>query len=372
MPRAMIISRTPYRISFFGGGTDYPGWYRQHGGSVLSATVDKYCYLTCRRLPPFFEHSIRLVYSTIENCRTAKEIRHPAARAVLGFLGLDRGLEIHHDGDLPARSGIASSSAFTVGLLHSLYALANVTPDRHRLAMESIHIEQDLLRENVGSQDQVAVTYGGLNHIRFLPNGEIGVRPMTLSHERLNELNSSLMLFYSGIRRTASSIASTFTEDLARCERELRAMSAMVDEAMSILLGGGDLEAFGRLLHEAWLAKRGLSGSVSNPAVEAMYAAAMDAGAVGGKLTGAGGGGFLLVFAPPNKHAAIRERLHGLLRVPFKFEFSGSQIIFFTPEPDYSLAEQDRAERTIAPFQELTRKGGRAMRRKKARRRPRA
>lgn len=348
----MIISRTPFRISFFGGGTDYPGWYRLHGGSVLSATIDKYCYLTCRRLPPFFEHSIRLVYSTIENCRTADEIRHPAARAVMKFVGIDRGVEIHHDGDLPARSGIASSSAFTVGLLNALYCLKGVMPDRHRLAMESIQIEQEVLREHVGSQDQVAVTYGGLNHIRFLANGDIDVRPMSLSHEAVTDLNSHLMLFYTGIQRTASEIASTFTEQIEQREPELRMMTAMVDESISILTDG-DLMRFGRLLHEAWSAKRGLSAAVSNPRVEAMYAAAREAGALGGKLTGAGGGGFLLLFAPPDRHAAIRESLRDLLRVPFKFEFSGNQIIFFTPEPDYELAERDRAEHSIAPFREL-------------------
>ena len=349
----MIISRTPFRISFFGGGTDYPGWYKVRGGSVLSTTIDKYCYLTCRRLPPFFEHKIRVVYSTIENCHSIEELKHPAVREVLRFAGFEQGIEIHHDGDLPARSGMASSSAFTVGLLHSLYALKGMMPDKHRLAMESIHIEQELLRENVGSQDQVAVTYGGFNHIRFAQDGEIDVRPMTLSHERIAELNSCLMLFYTGIMRTASHVAATFTDKLDERELQLRMMGAMVDEAIAILTSGDDISRFGRLLNDAWRTKRSLSTSVSNPKVEAMYEAAREAGALGGKLTGAGGGGFLLLFAPPDRHAAIRERLQQLLRVPFKFEFSGSQIIFFTPEQDYSVEERDRADHPIAPFREL-------------------
>jgi D-glycero-alpha-D-manno-heptose-7-phosphate kinase len=360
----VIISRTPYRISFFGGGTDYPTWYRVHGGSALSATIDKYCYLTCRRLPPFFEHSIRVVYSAIEVCRTADEIKHPAAREVMKFVGVNRGIEIHHDGDLPARSGIGSSSAFTVGLLHSLYALTGVVPDRRRLALESVHIEQDLLRENVGSQDQVAAAYGGLNHIRFLPSGEIEVRPMTLSAERLGDLNAHLMLFFTGIQRTASAIASTFTDRLGRHERDLRTMMAMVDESISILAGSGDLMSFGRLLHEGWRVKRGLSTAVSNRRVEAMYAAAREAGAIGGKLAGAGGGGFLLLFAPPHRHAAIRERLRSSLRVPFAFEFSGSQIIFSTPDPDHSFEARERESNPIAPFRQVRAK---AVRRRRAR-----
>ncbi|MET0385951.1 MAG: kinase [Polyangiales bacterium] len=350
----MIISRTPFRISFFGGGTDYPGWYKLRGGSVLSTTIDKYCYLTCRRLPPFFEHRVRVVYSTIENCRSVDEIKHPVVREVLRFVGIEQGVEIHHDGDLPARSGMASSSAFTVGLLNSLYALKGEMPDKHRLAMESIHLEQDVLREHVGSQDQVAVTYGGLNHIRFEPNGNIHVRPVTLSQARMQELSSHLMLFYTGIKRTASDVAATFTDKLDERETQLRAMSQLVDEAIALLTSDDDILRFGRLLHTAWRTKCSLSSTIGHPKIQSMYDAARSAGAIGGKITGAGGGGFLVLFAPPAHQAAIREKLKKLLLVPFKFEFSGSQIIFFTPEPDYSGAERDRAEHPIAPFRELT------------------
>src|SRR5258706_1435960 len=185
----MIISRTPYRISFFGGGTDYPAWYRQHGGTVLAATINKSCYLTCRHLPPFFEHKIRVVYSQIENCRTIDEIGHPSVREVLRYLNFDRDVEIHHDGDLPARSGIGSSSAFTVGLLHALHALQGRMVSKHQLAMEGITVEQDRLKEVVGSQDQVMAAYGGLNHVEFLQSGEIRVRPVIMAPSRMAELN---------------------------------------------------------------------------------------------------------------------------------------------------------------------------------------
>src|SRR4029077_5726331 len=204
----MIISRTPFRISFFGGGTDYPAWYRQHGGAVLAARIDKYFYLNCRHLPPFFEHRYRVVYSKIEDCQKIEEIKHAAVREVLRYLDVTRGVEIHHDGDLPARSGMGSSSAFTVGLLHAMHALKGEMPSKQQLASESIHVEQELLREVVGSQDQVLAAHGGLNHITFMPTGEISVRPVSLSHDRVRELNAHLMLFYSGIKRTASGVAA--------------------------------------------------------------------------------------------------------------------------------------------------------------------
>src|SRR6266851_2795457 len=203
----MIICRTPFRISFFGGGTDYPSWYRLHGGAVLAATIDKYCYLTCRYLPPFFEHRIRVVYRKIETCKTVDEISHPAVREALRFLKIDRGVELHHDGDLPARSGMGSSSAFTVGLLHALHALRGEMATKAQLLRESLYLEQDLLRETVGSQDQVMAAYGGLKHVRFLADGEISVAPLILPAGRSAELRSHLMLFYTGIIRTASDVA---------------------------------------------------------------------------------------------------------------------------------------------------------------------
>jgi D-glycero-alpha-D-manno-heptose-7-phosphate kinase len=353
----LIVSRTPYRISFFGGGTDYPAWYEKHGGGVLAATIDKYCYLTCRYLPPFFEHKIRVVYSKIENCHSIDEIGHPAIREVLRFMEFDRGVEIHHDGDLPARSGMGSSSAFTVGLLHALYALKGAMPGKRRLAMEGIHVEQNLLKETVGSQDQVSAAYGGFNHIRFFPNGEISVIPITIQPDRLKDLNANLMLLYTGIKRTASTIADSYVKNIDDSKRQLRIMRDLVDESLAILNSNNDLTAFGELLDEAWRAKKGLSAAVTNSDVDDLYQEAKAAGALGGKLLGAGGGGFMLLFVPPDRQQEVRERLSGSLIVPFKFEYSGSQIIFFDSEQDYSAEEKIRASQSLQEFREL-RDGG--------------
>jgi D-glycero-alpha-D-manno-heptose-7-phosphate kinase len=349
----MIISRTPFRISFFGGGTDYPAWYRKHGGAVLATTIDKYCYITCRYRPPFFEHKYCVIYSKMEYCQTIDEIAHPAVREVFRYLGIERGLEIHHDGDLPARSGMGSSSAFTVGLMHALYALKGQIVGKHQLATESIHLEQDILKETVGSQDQVLAAYGGFNHIRFLPNGEVSVRPVTVTQDRVRELNSHLMLFYTGIKRTASNVAATYVNDIDERRRQLRLMNDLVEESISIVSSSQDLTPFGELLHEAWQAKRSLSAQVSNPQVDELYDLARSAGAIGGKLIGAGGGGFLLLFVPPHCQQAVRDKLNRLIHVPFKFEFSGSQIIFYDHEEDYSAEERARASQSIETFREL-------------------
>jgi D-glycero-alpha-D-manno-heptose-7-phosphate kinase len=349
----MIITRTPFRLSFFGGGTDYPAWYRAHGGAVLATTIDKYCYITCRTLPPFFEHRIRIVYSRIEDRMTIEEIQHPAAREVLRFLNIVRGVEIHHDGDLPARSGMGSSSAFTVGLLSALHAIEGRMVSTEKLAEQGIHIEQNVLQETVGSQDQVCAAYGGFNHVLFSTSGDISVRPVILPPSRLEELNSSLMLFYTGIKRTAANVASTYVPNLDAKKRQLRLIREMVDEALEILCGSGDLADFGRLLNESWMAKRSLSDAVSCMAIDAMYGAAISAGAIGGKITGAGGGGFLMLFVPPDRRGEVRERLHDLLHVPFCFEPSGCRVIFFDSEKDYSDAEADVVGRRLAPVREM-------------------
>ncbi len=351
----MIISRTPFRISFFGGGTDYPAWYRTHGGSVLATTINKYCHISCRYLPPFFEHKIRVVYSKIESCQDVAEISHPAVKAVLRHLKITRGVEIHHDGDLPARSGMGSSSAFTVGLLHVLYALKGQIPSVHQLATESIHVEQDLLKEAVGCQDQVLAAHGGFNHIVFQSEGDISVMPMTLSAERIEDLNSHLMLFFTGINRTASDIAQGYLRNLTAKHESMHAMSDMVREAIAILNSGDDLDRLGLLLHESWLLKRSLSTAISNDHVEQLYQAARSAGAVGGKLLGAGGGGFMLLFVRPPDQERVRERLRHLIYVPFQFEFSGSRIIFFDPEEDYSKDERVRANENVKAFREFAR-----------------
>jgi len=350
----VIVTRTPYRISFFGGGTDYPAWYRKHGGSVLATTIDKYCYLSCRYLPPFFEHRLRVVWSKIEMCQTLDEIQHPAVREVLRHVGIDRGVEIHHDGDLPARSGMGSSSAFTVGLLHALYALKGQMPSKRQLALESVFIEQERLKESVGSQDQVLAAHGGLNHIVFARDGGIAVNPVTLNAELARELNEHLMLFYTGITRTASEVAESYIQRTETNERHMQALAGMVDEGLAILSDGGNLLRFGRLLDDAWKAKRSLSPSVSSDDIDDLYEQARAAGAVGGKLTGAGGGGFMLLFVEPQNRGRVRERLSALLHVPFRFSFGGSQVVFFEPEQDYSAEEQDRAARILRPFREST------------------
>ena len=349
----MVISRTPFRISFFGGGTDYPAWYRKHGGEVLSTTIDKYCYITCRYLPPFLEHKYRIAYSKIEACQTIDEIAHPAAREVLRHVKMDRGVEIHHDADLPARSGMGSSSAFTVGLLHAVSALQGRMTSKGQLAKEGIHIEQDVLKETVGSQDQVSAAYGGLNHIVFHANDEITVHPMTLSHERIRELEAHLMLFYTGIKRTASEVATSYVDVIESKKRQLRILQNLLAEGISVLCGHGDIREFGELLHEAWQTKRSLSDKVSNSEVDETYSRALAAGAVGGKVTGAGGGGFMLLFAPPDRHASIREALSKLIHVPFQFDYSGSQIIFWDPEGDYSAQERIRSGQSVQAFREL-------------------
>ena len=348
----MVISRTPYRISFFGGGTDYPGWYRQNGGAVLGTAIDKYCFITCRYLPPFFEHRLRLVYSKIEDCQRAADIQHPVVRTVLSMLGVERGLEIHHDGDLPARSGMGSSSAFTVGFLHAVYALMGRLTSQHQLASESIHVEQDLIGETVGSQDQVFAAYGGFNCIEFKRDDSFQVRRLTLSKDRLEELNGSLMLFYTGLRRTASEVAASYVTDIEARAKQLTRMREMVDEGMKILAGNDSLDGFGDLLDEAWRLKRSLSGVVSNTQVDEVYAEARQAGARGGKLLGAGGGGFLVFYVPPGCRQQVKERLRGLLWVPFRFDTGGSQIIFYSPGQDYAELDQARTNNQSCLFRE--------------------
>jgi D-glycero-alpha-D-manno-heptose-7-phosphate kinase len=349
----MIISRTPFRISFFGGGTDYPEWYLKHGGSVLATTIDKYCYINCRYLPPFFEHQYCIVYSKVEHVQSIDEIVHPAVREGLRFVDVKRGVEIHHDADIPARSGVGSSSAFTVGLLNGLYALKGQMVSKRRLAMESVHLEQNVLKETVGSQDQVLAAYGGLNHIVFHPSGEITVTPVTVGVDRIKELAGHLMLFYTGIRRTASTIAEGFVSGIDDRRRQLRVMKDLVDEGLSVVTQDRDIIEFGELLHEGWQAKRALSDSISNSDVDSLYSEARSSGAVGGKLIGAGGGGFFLLFVPPSKQQSVRDRLNMLIQVPFKFDFSGSQIIFCDREQDYEAEEKARSGRSIREFREL-------------------
>jgi D-glycero-alpha-D-manno-heptose-7-phosphate kinase len=324
----VIISRTPFRISFFGGGTDYPAWFQENGGSVLSTTINKYCHISCRHLPPFFTNKHRIVWSRIETVGSVDEIQHPSVRECMRFVDVHDGLEIHHDGDLPARSGLGSSSSFTVGMLHALYGLRGRMPDKRQLARDAIHVEQNLIRENVGCQDQVAVAYGGLNRINFDPTGEFSLLKIILKPERLEAFQNHLMLVFTGISRTASDIAGDKIRAVPEKKKELSALHGMVDEAVRILNGEGSLDDFGRLLHESWQFKRRLTEKVSTAHIDEIYERALKAGAIGGKLLGAGGGGFMLFFAAPERHDSIRAALDGLLHVPFRFETSGSHIIF--------------------------------------------
>jgi D-glycero-alpha-D-manno-heptose-7-phosphate kinase len=349
----MIISRTPYRISFFGGGTDYPGWYLKHGGSVLATAIDKYCYITCRYLPPFFEHKSRIVYSRIESCTHVDQIQHPSVRETLRFMNIERGFEIHHDGDLPARSGMGSSSSFTVGLLNALYALKGIMPSKHQLLTESIHIEQNMIKETVGSQDQTMAAYGGFNHVNFMQNGDITVSPVIMSSEAMHHFNDHLMLIYTGIKRTAADVAESYVPNIEDKKRQLRIMKDLAEEALTVLGKGGNFDEFGLLLHEAWQAKRSLSARVSNSEVDAMYVAALAAGALGGKITGAGGGGFMLLFVPPECQKNVRESLKCQIHVPFRIDHTGSQIVYFQHEEDYAKVEHDRCGRVLNGFKEL-------------------
>ncbi len=329
----MIITRTPFRVSFFGGGTDYPAWYREHGGAVLSTTINKYCYISCRYLPPFFEHKHRIVYSKIENVRDISHIEHPAVRGVLGSMGWESGIEIHHDGDLPARSGLGSSSSFTVGLIHALHALRGRHVSKHDLAREAIHVEQEVIGESVGSQDQVAASYGGLNRIDFRVDEGFEVRPIVLSRDRRAELHGHLMLCFTGLSRFAHEVARSQLANFSRRRAELQRMRGLVDAAIALLHDSGlPITGFGRLLAEAWECKRSLSDQVSTPEIDRIYDAARSCGAIGGKLLGAGGGGFLLLFAPPDAQPGIRKRLENLVHVPFEFDTDGSRVVLYQPD----------------------------------------
>ena len=327
----MIISRTPFRISFFGGGTDYPVWYEEHGGCVLAATINRYCYITCRYLPPFFDYRHRIVYSNLEETKEVDAIKHPAVRECIRFLSITEGLEIHHDADLPARTGLGSSSSFTVGMLNVLHALRGEMSTPMQLAREATHVERDLCRENVGSQDQVLAAHGGVNHIEFMPGDIQTVHPITLSRQRIGLLQDHLMLFFTGFSRTASEIAAEQIKNTPKKENELSTMQSLVGQGIKVLSGNGDIRAFGKLLHEGWQLKRTLSAKISNDTIDAIYEKALKAGAIGGKLCGAGGGGFLLLFVEPDRRKGMIEELKDYLHVPFEFEWLGSQIIFYQP-----------------------------------------
>ena len=326
----MIISRTPFRISFFGGGTDFPAWYEENSGAVLSTTIDKYCYISCRKLPPFFKYNHRIVYSKQEMVDEIDDIIHPAVRETFRFLNIQEGLEIHHDGDLPARSGLGSSSSFTVGLLQALYALKGEMVTKKRLALESIHIEQEMIKEHVGSQDQVAAAFGGFNKITFNGNHNIDVVPIAISERKLQNFQSHLMLFFTGFQRNASEIEGKKIRQIKKKKAKLDLMHNMVDEAIKILNKESDISGFGKMLHENWKLKKTLSGDVSTDIIDDIYDTAMNKGAIGGKILGAGRGGFMLFFVKPEDQGRLKIALSNLLYVPFKLDTTGSQIIFYS------------------------------------------
>ena len=329
----MIISRTPFRISLFGGGTDYSAWYREHGGAVIGTTINKYCYITVRHLPPFFEHRFRIVYSKVELVREASEIQHPSARAILMEREIKDGLEIHHDADLPARSGLGSSSSFTVGLLNALYALEHKMVSKSALGREAIRIEQEVLKENVGSQDQLWASYGGFNRIDFSQDGSFVVSPIALPPTRREEIGRSLMLFFTGFSRFSSDFAQDQIANLGSRQSQLRTLRGMVDSAIDILGNPHTpLRGLGELLHDSWRLKRELADGVSNSQIDEIYEAGCAAGAIGGKLLGAGGGGFMVFLVDPDKREAVRERLKKLIHVSIGFDIDGSKIVLYQPD----------------------------------------
>jgi len=327
----IVITRTPVRISFLGGGTDYREFFAQHGGgAVLATAIDKFSYIKVSSQLDFFDYKLRVTYRKTELATTVGEIEHPSVRECLRFLKTPLPLEIHYMGDLPARTGLGSSSSFTVSLLHALHAYRGEAVGPQCLAQEACAIEHDWIKERVGYQDQYMAAFGGLRHVRFAAEDDITAMPLPLTRARLQEFRAHLLVFYTGLTRLAHEV---LPEQLAKTTAganttALLEMRALVDEGVRVLTSTCPISDFGALLHRSWELKQSLSAAIANPGILAAYAAARRAGALGGKLLGAGGGGFLLFVAPPDAHAGIRAALHDLKELPFEFEQGGSQIIF--------------------------------------------
>jgi len=327
----MLISRTPFRISFFGGGTDYPIWYEEHGGCVINATINKYCFITARYLPPFFKYKHRIRYYEHEETQTLDEIKHPSVRECAKYLKINKGIEIVHNADLPAQSGLGSSSTFTVGMLNALHTLQNYMPTKRELALDAIHIEQNIIGESVGSQDQTAAAFGGINKITFNGTKNIDVESIIISNERRIELQDNLMLVFTGFARSASKIAKIQIEVTHQKGKELTMMKEICDEGLKRLTDSKQsLDKFGELLNDQWEIKRNLTDKITNKEIDSIYKAGMDAGALGGKLLGAGGGGFMLFYVPKYKQENVKLVLKKKLVVPIRFEYTGSKIIYFS------------------------------------------
>ena len=324
----MIISKTPYRISFFGGGTDYPTWYKRNSGAVISTTINKFCYISIRYLPQFFSNKNRLVWSKIEKTNNLKNIEHPAIKAALINYKLDKGIELHHFGDLPARSGMGSSSSFAVGLINSIYQLKKLKINKKKLAQEAIKFEQKILKEPVGIQDQIAASYGGFNITKISNSGSFNVKKIDISSSRKIIFNENLLLFFTGVSRFSGKFAAAQIKNTKKNKNELNRISQLTNHALNIFTKTYDFDAIGKILDESWMLKRELAKGISNTLIDEIYEVGKSNGALGGKLLGAGGGGFLLFYAKKKNHTIIKKRLSKLLHIPFKFENEGSKIIF--------------------------------------------
>ena len=323
----MIITKTPYRISFFGGGSDYPSWYEKNGGAVLSTTIDKFLYISCRFSPKYFKKKYRIVWRKIENVQRVNQINHKVVRELLKYLKIKPGLEIHYYGDLPARSGMGSSSCFTVGLMQSLYRIKKINLNKLDLAKKSIYFEQNVMKEVVGSQDQISASYGGFNKITFSKNNTIKVKKI-LSKENLKKLNKNLVLIYTGINRTAHKIASSYVKKLTTNKKNyIKNILEHVHEGEKILMSG-NIDDFGKLLNSSWTLKKKLSASISNRQIDDLYNQAIYNGALGGKLLGAGGGGFLLMYMKKKYRENFFKKYPKIINTPFKFSNVGTEVIF--------------------------------------------
>ena len=326
----MIIAQTPFRMSFFGGGTDYKGFFKEHEGAVISTTFDKYCYTTIRHLPRFFDYSNEIVYGVMERTKSVDEIKHPAVRNIMKYLDMHE-LRVVYEADLPARSGLGTSSSFAVGLLNACYALKGKYADKRKLADDAIYIERVLCNEAGGIQDQIAASFGGFNRIDFRADGYT-VSPVVFSTDRQKELNNRLMLFFTGFSRFSSDIAQSQIKATRDKTAELLEMKALVDDVQRLLVSGSDLNEFGRLLDYTWKLKRSITSDISNNDIDILYNKAIEAGALGGKLLGAGGGGFLLFYVEPEYQQNVRKVLEDLIYVPFEFENEGTRIMYYRPE----------------------------------------
>lgn len=326
----MIITQTPFRMSFFGGGTDYEGFYKEHGGSVISTTFDKYCYVNIRHLPKYFDYKSHLTYSKMEYVNTNEEIEHPAIREAMKMLDIHE-IRLIYDADLPARSGLGTSSSFAVGMLNAFHTLKGQYVDKKKLADEAIYLERVLCKESGGIQDQIAASYGGLNRINFHSDG-YEVSPIIISPIRKKLLNENLMLFFTGFSRFSSEIAVSQEKALSQKKEELKEMLNLVDEAEKVMTSKCSLDEFGKLLDTTWRLKRGITNKISTDAIDLLYSKAIRAGALGGKLLGAGGGGFLLFYVEKDKQENVKEVLDELLYVPFEFEDFGTRVLHYESE----------------------------------------